>query len=175
MYKRLNLNMPAFLPSRLPSDFAMDSPLTQLGMTLAFETGRSLMEGGNGAGVLHCFSSPALRCVQTAAQVLRGAGLTDSVPIRVEPHLFEWLGWYQVCQPRFMTGAELRSHGFPVDADYRSLSRFEDLDVQEPLERFYERSHKLCKRLLESTKKKGECFDYSTIDSLWSIMILLRR
>ncbi len=153
--------MPAFLPSRATADFAMDSPLTQLGMTVAFETGQSLMERANSAGITFCFSSPALRCVQTASQVLRGAGLADRVPIRVEPHLFEWLRCYQFVHPNFMTCEDLRMHGFNVDTEYQSISRLDDLDLMESLERFYERSHKICKRLLENTKKRGErllCF-----------------
>lgn len=70
IYKRHNLNMPPVLPRRKPEQFFHDCPLTVIGARVAFETGLALRR----AGVVfkQCYSSPALRCVQTAANCLRG-------------------------------------------------------------------------------------------------------
>lgn len=70
-YRRTNLNMPTDLPYR-PSkrDFLGDSPLTEIGQFQARLTGEAL--GNEGYKLHYCYSSPALRCIQTANQILTG-------------------------------------------------------------------------------------------------------
>lgn len=65
------------MPPRLPVrediiDHTLDSPLTQVGLFVAGACGRAFAEAGVRFSV--CYVSPALRCVQTACQLLRGAG-----------------------------------------------------------------------------------------------------
>ncbi|VEL36418.1 unnamed protein product [Protopolystoma xenopodis] len=49
---------------------------------------------------------------------------TPGCQIRVEPALFEWLAWYTGRRPNFLTPAELCSHGYPVDTNYRPVGTF---------------------------------------------------
>ncbi len=65
------------MPPRLPVredliDHTLDSPLTQVGLFVAASNGRALAEAG--VRFSACYASPALRCVQTASQLLRAAG-----------------------------------------------------------------------------------------------------
>lgn len=213
VYKRIDLNMPAFLPSRPHQEFALDTPLTHIGLQVAFESGRALSE--TGMFFSHCYTSPALRCVQTATevsqghrptascssssssslsftlpppfspdascrllrlflfQVLRGLGQLE-LPIRIEPNLFEWLGWHRVCRPTFMRPEELREAGFNVDVDYRRLTSFSEWDVNEATEKYYERSYRVTKKILEATKKRGECQQRGSFSlSLFSLALPL--
>ncbi|TPP57671.1 putative suppressor of t-cell receptor signaling 1 protein [Fasciola gigantica] len=73
VYRRLNLNLPTWLPPRADYlDYVLDSPITQVGLFVAAETGRALAEAGVQFTV--CYSSPSLRCVQTACELLRAMG-----------------------------------------------------------------------------------------------------
>ncbi len=47
-----------------------DSPLTEIGKFQAKLTGEAL--GNEGFKIHYCYASPALRCIQTAHQVLQG-------------------------------------------------------------------------------------------------------
>lgn len=73
VYRRSNLNLPAWLPPRADYlDYVLDSPITQVGLFVSAETGRALAEAGVQFTV--CYSSPSLRCVQTACELLRAMG-----------------------------------------------------------------------------------------------------
>ena len=39
--------------------------------------------------------------------------------LHVEPGIFEWLGWYQLGLPKWFTPAELKSHGYNIDVNYK--------------------------------------------------------
>lgn len=70
-YRRTNLNMPMRLPIRNSKrDFIGDSPLTEVGKFQAKLTGEAL--GGESYRIHYCYASPALRCIQTAQQILQG-------------------------------------------------------------------------------------------------------
>lgn len=70
-YRRTNLNMPLDLPTRNSKrDFLGDSPLTEVGQFQARLTGDAL--GSEGYKIHYCYVSPALRCIQTAHQILLG-------------------------------------------------------------------------------------------------------
>ena len=72
VYKRVNLNLPAELPSRQSKrDFIGDSPLTEIGQFQAKLTGEAL--GTEGWKMHVCYASPALRCIQTAHYILQGS------------------------------------------------------------------------------------------------------
>ncbi|KAL5104516.1 Ubiquitin-associated and SH3 domain-containing protein B [Taenia crassiceps] len=153
LYRRLNLNMPPRLPVREDIiDHTLDSPLTQVGLFVAGACGRAFAEAGVRFSV--CYASPALRCVQTACQLLRGAGQCN-LAVRVEPLLFEWLGWYSGKLPNFLSPAMLNELGYNVDREYRALSSLEQLDLQESVPQFYARSTQLVKDILERNPTKG--------------------
>ena len=70
-YKRVNLNMPNDLPIRnTRKEFIGDSPLTEVGKFQAKLTGEAL--GNEGYKIHFCYSSPSLRCIQTAHKILKG-------------------------------------------------------------------------------------------------------
>lgn len=76
-YRRTNLNMPADLPYRASKrDFIGDSPLTEIGQFQARLTGEAL--GNEGFKIHYCYASPALRCIQTANQILTGIFLSST-------------------------------------------------------------------------------------------------
>jgi ubiquitin-associated SH3 domain-containing protein len=72
------------------------------------------------------FSSPALRCVQTASAVLRAAKAETSV--RIEPGLFENTSAYPLGMPQFVEPELLETAGFPIDLTYRPLFTNEQVD-----------------------------------------------
>ena len=83
---------------------AHDPPLTELGMKQARLTGEfiknHLGEEMLAASTIHVASSPFLRCLQTSAGVLKGAGIEDT-PITVHNNLSEYLNtnWFPEGHP----------------------------------------------------------------------------
>uniref|UniRef100_H0VNQ5 Ubiquitin-associated and SH3 domain-containing protein A n=1 Tax=Cavia porcellus TaxID=10141 RepID=H0VNQ5_CAVPO len=119
-YYRPDLNFPRQLPRRSSglSDFERDPPLSSCGTFQARLAGNSLLDSG--VRITAVFSSPALRCVQTANHILEELKLEKTLKIRIEPGIFEWTKWEAGrTGPNFMTQAELREAGFSVDLDYR--------------------------------------------------------
>lgn len=119
-YYRPDLNFPHCLPRRSSGlkDFEHDPPLSSCGTFQARLAGDSLLDSG--IRITAVFSSPALRCVQTAKHILEELKLEKTMKIRVEPGIFEWTKWEAgKASPTFMTLAELREAGFNVDSDYR--------------------------------------------------------
>ncbi|CDS41469.1 phosphoglycerate mutase [Echinococcus multilocularis] len=153
LYRRLNLNMPPRLPVREDIiDHTLDSPLTQVGLFVAGACGRAFAEAGVRFSV--CYVSPALRCVQTACQLLRAAGQCN-LAVRIEPFLFEWLGWYSGKLPNFLSPAMLTELGYNVDREYQALSSLNQLDLHESVPQFYARSTQIVKDILEQNPIKG--------------------
>ena len=149
-YHRFNLNMPLPLPTHVPHrdirQYADDSPLTQCGHWQAATVGSAF--NGMGIGVVYC--SPALRCLQTAQEVVQAMAMRGRrgwAGIRVEPALFEWMGWYSK-HPGFLSPQALRANGFDVDESYCPLSSLPA--VTETQQGWYQRSAQLLRRLLSS-------------------------
>ncbi|CAH8493823.1 unnamed protein product [Schistosoma turkestanicum] len=171
VYRRFNLNLPPWLPSRTDCfEYILDSPITQIGLFVSAETGRALADAG--VYFTACYSSPAFRCVQTACELLRAMGRSD-LPIRIEPHLFEWYGWYVGvggggggsvggggnvnCLPKMMSVQQLKLAGYNVDVNYKPLSAFNDHDKYESIQGYCDRTAVLIKRLLNVHKSKDTC------------------
>ena len=147
-YVRFNLNMPehsaTHMPRRPIHHYADDSPLTQCGHWQASTVGSAF----RGMGISAVYCSPALRCVQTAEEVVRACGIRGRTAwrgVRVEPGLFEWMGWYSG-YPAFMSPASLRDNQFSVDVAYEPLSPLPGL--HETQWEWYQRSAQLVHRLL---------------------------
>ena len=139
-YHRRNLNMPKEVPQRKggPNDFLKDTPVTEVGLFQARLTGEGMRD--QGIRISHVFSSPALRCIQTAHAILQGLG-EPGVKIRIENGLFEWLAWCQGVFPTFMSPNDLMKNGFQVDPSYLSQVTLNDLKPKETHLEFYKRMY----------------------------------
>jgi ubiquitin-associated SH3 domain-containing protein len=148
-YHRRNLNMPKEVPQRKggPNDFLKDAPVTEVGLYQARLTGEGIRE--QGIRISHVFSSPALRCVQTAHAILQGLG-EPGVKIRVENGLFEWLAWCRGGFPTFMNPGELLKEGFQVDPAYLSQVALNDLKPNETHLEFYKRMYNITRLILKT-------------------------
>ncbi|NWZ64703.1 UBS3A protein, partial [Acrocephalus arundinaceus] len=120
-YYRADLNFPSSLPRQKESmkQFECDPPLSCCGIFQSRLIGEALLD--QEVTVSYVYSSPALRCVQTAQHLLQGLKLNQNVRIRVEPGLFDWTKWEASrAIPNFMTVAELVEASYNIDTSYRS-------------------------------------------------------
>ncbi|KAL3856218.1 hypothetical protein ACJMK2_010995 [Sinanodonta woodiana] len=151
-YKRIDLNMPKTILKRNNFlDNVKDAPLTTIGQMQTLITGEFLQE--NGTVINHVYVSPAFRCVQTATGILKGLGV--SLPLHIEPGLFEWMGWYQLGLPKWFTPQELQQHGFNVDTSYVPYISGPKLDYDETIELYYKRSGEIAKKILKKHELDG--------------------
>ncbi|XP_038616057.1 ubiquitin-associated and SH3 domain-containing protein A [Tachyglossus aculeatus] len=121
-YFRPDLNFPCSLPRRKNGikEFENDPPLSYCGIFQARLTGEALLEKATKIGCV--YSSPALRCIQTAKYILEGLKLEKKMKIRVEPGLFEWTKWEGArAVPPLMALTELKEAHYNIDPNYRSL------------------------------------------------------
>ena len=101
--------------------YVIDVPLTNRGRVHAFKTGKALLTNGYSADI--CYTSPSLRCVQTADGILTGMG-RRAVPMQLEPGLLEcYLNDFKrtLC---FMTKDELITNGYNIHKSYQALIPF---------------------------------------------------
>ncbi|XP_078088204.1 ubiquitin-associated and SH3 domain-containing protein A-like [Mustelus asterias] len=118
-YIRPDLNFPSSIPRRVggTKDYDHDAPLSSCGIFQSRLMGEAFRE--QELKIQHVYSSPALRCVQTAHHVLKALQLGQKVTIRVEPGLFEWTKWEgERAIPNFMSAAELKAAEYSVDINY---------------------------------------------------------
>lgn len=147
-YVRMDLNMPETLPPRPFEDWEKDSPLTSLGDFQSQLVGSSLKSFG--VNFSKVFVSPAYRCVQTASGVLTAMGLENKLPLNVEYGLFEWLGWYEMGLPMWLSEKELGVI-FNVNEEYQPVISRDHLEsiLKESLEEFYQRNSNSMRELLK--------------------------
>jgi hypothetical protein len=69
--------------------------------------------------------------------------------LKIEPVLFEWTGWYPDKLPQFMAPSELADSGFDIDTSYEPFQKVSDLECDEPVNVYYERTHKFVQHLIE--------------------------
>ncbi|CAF2647956.1 unnamed protein product [Rotaria sp. Silwood2] len=121
-YIRFSEHLPDALPTRsYLHHYVIDVPLTNRGRMHAFKTGKALLFNGYAADI--CYTSPSLRCVQSADGILNGMG-RKNIPMQLEPGLFEcYLNDFKrtLC---FMTKDELAANGYNIDKSYQSLMPF---------------------------------------------------
>ncbi|XP_065183653.1 ecdysteroid-phosphate phosphatase-like [Sycon ciliatum] len=153
-YHRRNLNMPKTVPIRKggAASFKGDTPITEVGMVQARLTGEAMSE--QEIPINHIYSSPALRCVQTADAILKGMGETKR-KIRIEHGLFEWLAWCRDGIPTFMTAEEMAASGLQVDTSYKAIMHISQMNAKEKPEDYYRRSHKVTQQLLSKGREEG--------------------
>ncbi|CAF2377926.1 unnamed protein product [Rotaria sp. Silwood2] len=155
-YRRVNLNLPKKMVKRKDlKDFLFDPPLTELGLHQCKIVGEELV--AQGIKIDHVYSSPALRCVQTADKILEGLQMRDKIPIRIEPCLFEFLKWYPVVPVKwpFLDLDELTQNGYMVNKSYKPFYPIESLRKDEDELMFYTRSHFITKAILKNHETDG--------------------
>ncbi|XP_072548242.1 ubiquitin associated and SH3 domain containing Bb [Salminus brasiliensis] len=155
-YVRTNLNMPPFLPAWGGGhrDYDMDAPITVFGATQARTVGEALLESNTVIDFI--YSSPSLRCVQTAHEILKGMQLDGKLRIRVEPGLFEWTKWVSGSSlPAWITPTDLAAANLSVDTTYRPHIAISKLSVSESYDTYMSRSYKVTKDILADCKNKG--------------------
>lgn len=153
-YRRINLNLPKKMVRRKDvKDFLFDPPITELGLHQCRTVGEEL--AAQSIKIDHVYSSPALRCVQTADQILEGLGMRDRIPIRIEPCLFEFLKWYPVLPVKwpFLDLDEFSQNGFFIDKTYKPTYPIESLRQDEDELMYYTRSHLITKNILKTHQK----------------------
>ncbi|NXM03555.1 UBS3A protein, partial [Tyrannus savana] len=156
-YYRADLNLPSALPKRKDSmkQFEYDPPLSCCGIFQSRLIGEALLD--QEVMVSYVYSSPALRCVQTAQHVLQGLKLNQKVKIRVELGLFEWTKWEaSKAIPNFMTVAELAEAAYNVDTSYRGNFPLSSLVPSESYEDYLSRSSAVMKQIITACPSKGK-------------------
>uniref|UniRef100_A0A915Q1S2 Phosphoglycerate mutase-like protein n=1 Tax=Setaria digitata TaxID=48799 RepID=A0A915Q1S2_9BILA len=179
-YSRYNLNQPRYLPTRWSGmeGFHNDSPITQIGEFTAQAVAEEIT-GNYQIGSI--YSSPALRCIQTANQFNKF--LLPVARIKVEHSLFEWLGWYKIrcylalnttliidklmsntsCNmlqpPKWMSTEELIRSNLNVDMNYKPVhgSNLQPIVGSESIVGYFDRSIDFLKIMLENDKSETIC------------------
>jgi len=136
--------MPTVLPIRAnPHEYSLDTPLSRHGKAHAYHTGEFFRSLGL---IPHrVYTSPAMRCVQTADSVLEGLGRRERAPLRVDLALHEPTKRNLPLQP-----AEFfASSGFFIDLDYQPVlaPANNSIIVRETRLAYYRRMYAVLKRI----------------------------
>ena len=83
-------------------------------------------------------------------------GLGLDLPIRLEPGLFEWLGWYKLGMPKWMTPQEYKEAGFNIDTSYKPFQQISKYNMEENTDQYYGRCHDITSKVLKLHEKAGE-------------------
>lgn len=151
------LELPARLPLRSnPQSYHLDTPLTAHGCAHAFHTGQFFRQLSL---IPHrVYTSPAMRCVQTADSVLAGLTQRDRTPLRLDLALHE--------SSRRALAIEndqfFSSSGFYIDQKYFPLLTSNDLNeiIGETRLEYYRRMNNVLKRILAEIFERTEDSTY---------------
>ncbi|CAG7836509.1 unnamed protein product [Allacma fusca] len=151
-YRKHNMNMPDVIVKRegLPKTFHKDCPVTQVGFLQGKLVGKGLLQEDILRPGFEVYVSPALRSIQTAIALLKGMKLPDTV-LKVEPCLFEWTGWYGDGMPTWINNDELVANGFNIDVNYAPFSKAGTLEVNESVDKYFNRTYDFVKKALDSS------------------------
>ncbi|VDK68313.1 unnamed protein product [Litomosoides sigmodontis] len=162
-YQPFDLNMPLTLPElkRPFKHYEDDTIISEMGHILAEMVGKGLLVNKSVPDII--YSSPSLRCVQTAHSVLKGMAREDEIKIRIEPTLFEFTDLHPNGQPKFVTPQELCSAKFNIDTDYVPIATMDDIwKMNETIEIYCKRVQNFL-QLLAATKELSERTDGALI------------
>jgi broad specificity phosphatase PhoE len=166
--------LPAILPTRTnPSEYILDTPLTRYGKAHAYHTG----EFFRSLGIIpnRIYTSPAMRCVQTADSVLDGLGIREKRPLRIDLALHETTRKELPLQSaKFYSSAS-----FHIDLKYRPLFPTNDsrIIMNESRLEYYRRIFfilkKIIKKFIEQTMKNSSSIPTILIVTHQSCVTLL--
>jgi broad specificity phosphatase PhoE len=138
--------MPTVLPTRAnPHEYSLDTPLSRHGKAHAYHTGEFFRSLGL---IPHrVYTSPAMRCVQTADSVLEGLGRRERAPLRLDLALHEPTKRKLPIQ----SASFFASAGFFVDTNYRPVLAPENNSViiRESRLAYYKRMYAVLKRITQ--------------------------
>ncbi|MFH4979815.1 hypothetical protein AB6A40_006524 [Gnathostoma spinigerum] len=129
--------------------FINDSPLTRTGALCAQLVGTAITARSDSIKAI--YSSPTLKCLQTAASVSNALRQRKFVKIRVEAAIFAPLAFYtNYYLPTFLPQDEMYANGILYDTNYEPIISFETLAANHLLEgvgEFYGRIRKFVEHL----------------------------
>uniref|UniRef100_A0A336MHS4 CSON000130 protein n=1 Tax=Culicoides sonorensis TaxID=179676 RepID=A0A336MHS4_CULSO len=156
-YLRKDLNMPKSIPPRKdgPRGWIKDTPLSNVGVCQARLIGDSMKD--KNITIDAVYVSPAFRCIQTADTVLQELGLKETLPLRIEPGLYEWTGFVESHFPQLYTPQELSTFGFNIDLSYQPQLSNQGLRdcLSETVPDLYRRNHTAMLHVLNETHAKN--------------------
>lgn len=138
--------MPTVLPIRAnPHEYSLDTPLSRHGKAHSYHTGEFFRTLGL---IPHrVYTSPAMRCVQTADAVLDGLGRRERVPLRID------LGLHEPTKRKLpLQSADFfASAGFFVDPNYTPVLAPEknSIIVRETRLAYYRRMYAALRRITQ--------------------------
>ena len=86
---------------------------------------------------------------------MQAQGIEKIVKIRIEPSLFEFLGWYDKGIPTFLNFEPLIQFGYNLDINYKPLLPVERLQTDESYTDYYQRSFNITKYLSQLHQNEG--------------------
>ena len=151
-YRPYHRNFPPSLPMRSNNSlWALDCPLTLSGLKSAEQLGRSLRSKNFLPN--YVYSSPAMRCIQTTVQILKGLGLNESIRIRIEPGLLE-LGAARFGMNIFYQPHDWSKYGINIDLSYQPIVAH--IPALEREETYYLRSKHVVRELEKRHQKTSD-------------------
>jgi hypothetical protein len=85
-------------------------------------------------------------------------GLEKVCKLRIEPSLFEFLGWYEKGAPMFLNHEILVNFGYNIDTSYKPLMNADKLQADENYTDYYLRSFNLVKHMTNLHQREGNLF-----------------
>ncbi|CDW59636.1 His Phos 1 domain containing protein [Trichuris trichiura] len=156
-YVQFDLNMPEKLPQRhedintSKQDWQADPPLTNMGHKTAAAIGAEYAHLN--VAIEYVFSSPALRCVQTAGRFIEGyqkVNKMDTLKVKIEGGLFEWQFNTGSPTPRFIAEQDLAKGGLPIDMNYKCFKQGNSIAYNETFEGFNQRCVDTMRYIMDS-------------------------
>ncbi|PAV76753.1 hypothetical protein WR25_17685 [Diploscapter pachys] len=124
----------------------LDSPITENGYEKSMQKGQEMAE--NGIEVDHVFTSPSLRCIQTADGLLKGLGPKGVIHMNIEYGLYEWVFFFDSI-PKWMSLKELDENDFCVNMNYEPILKENEIKPKGRIEDYYERSFYVMQEILK--------------------------
>ncbi|MCP9263945.1 hypothetical protein DINM_006906 [Dirofilaria immitis] len=151
-----------------------DPPLTQIGRASAELVGRSL--SGRNFHIHTIYTSPSLRCLQTAIAIISTLNCREPRRLRIEPALYEPLSFIGKV-PHFLNSRDLRANGYVCDEHYIPAMSADDLksSLQQELRPsdIQMRVEKAVNKILSDWKQEGGILIIShapVLDALYRII-----